>query len=371
VAERHDAHDLAAVVAFADGELAGPELDAAATQIGECPDCALLASDLRALAYADRSLATPARPRDFRLTARDAERLARPGPEPLAAPARLSHDMTSTPATHATHDPELIAAAVGGPLDPSERRAIDDLLATCGACAELHADLVALASAQRALPTPSRPRDFRLTPTDAQRLRPRGLRAVLAAIGSSRDAFSKPLAVGLTTLGLVGLLVGNVPSFGIGGSASLSTVGAESNADGNAKSTYPDGFAEGSGDGTVFGGQDDPPTAAPAAAASVAPSAPAPSAAAVAAPDSAASSAGLPVAPLTRSEPPREAASPVGDTMGDGGTAIAGDMANEDAARLASGARGSSPVLVGSLLLLLAGIALFAARWGAGRLRAS
>jgi anti-sigma factor RsiW len=370
VADRHDAHDLGAVVAFVDGELAGAELEAAAAQVGDCPDCALLVADLRSLALADRALATPVRPRDFRLTAADAERLTQRGPEPLAAATRLGHDMTTTPATHATHDPELIAAALGGSLDPSERRLIDDRLATCGSCAELHADLLAIASAQRALPTPSRPRDFRLTPADAHRLRPRGFRAVLAAIGSSRDAFSKPLAVGLTTLGLVGLLVGAVPSFGLGGATSLSTVGAAVNQYDNGKGTGSDALTEGGGDGTVFGGQDNPPGAAPSSA----PSAAAPSAAAAAAPEpsAAASTAEGPVAPIIRSGAPQTAASPVADTSSNGDAeSLAANRETQEAARLAAAAEGPSPLLLASLLMLLAGIALFAARWGARRLGSS
>ncbi len=358
MADRHDGHDLAAVVAFADGEVAGADLEAAAAQVEDCPDCALLVADLRSLASADRALATPVRARDFRLTVADAERLTRLGPEPLAAPTRLGHDMTGTPATHAAHDPELIAAAVGGAIDPSERRLIDERLSTCSACAELHADLLAIASAQRALPTPSRPRDFRLTPADAHRLRPRGFGAVLAAIGSSRDAFSRPLAVGLTTLGLVGLLVANVPSFGLGGAASASA-GPDTNLYG-AKGS--DAFTEGSGDGNVFGGQDNPPaaSAAPSAAAAAAPE-----------PSAAASIAAQPVAPIARSAPPREAASPVADTATDGNTSLAANTPAGEAARLAAATEGPSPLVVGSVLMLLAGVALFLARWGARRLRHS
>ena len=220
MADRHGSHDLEAIVAFADGELAGAELEAATTQVQDCGDCADLVADLRSLALADRQLATPGRPRDFQLTPADAQRLGRLGPEPLVMATRLGPDMTGTPTTHAAHDPELIAAAVDGMLEGPERLMADAWLAACATCTELHADLLAIASAERALPTPTRPRDLRLTPADAQRLRPRGFRAILAAIGSSRDAFSKPLAVGLTTLGLAGLLVGTVPSLGLGGATS-------------------------------------------------------------------------------------------------------------------------------------------------------
>ena len=73
---RHEDHDLGLVVALADGELSGEELATAEGLVASCPDCAALVLDLRALTVADRSMATPERPRDFRLTPADAARLA-------------------------------------------------------------------------------------------------------------------------------------------------------------------------------------------------------------------------------------------------------------------------------------------------------
>jgi anti-sigma factor RsiW len=377
VADEHGSHDLEAMVAYADGQLAGAELEAATSQVRSCPDCAALVADLRALAIADRELATPVRPRDFRLTPADAVRLGRPGPEPHVIATRLGRDMTDTPTIHAAHDPELIAAAVDRTLDGPDRLKADAWLASCATCAELHADLLAIVSAERALPTPSRTRDFQLTPADAHRLRPRGLRAVLAAIGSSRDAFSKPLAVGLTTLGLAGLLVGTVPSSGLGGatSATLSTVGSSINAYSGAKNGESSGISETNGDGTVFGGQDGTPSAAAsAAAASAAPgaAAPAPSAAASAA----ASAAPQPVTdvggPIVQSAVPREAAgsSPARTATGDT-TALEAGGATDEAARLVGEGQGPSVLLIASIAMLAVGLGLFAARWGARRLRAT
>ena len=110
------------------------------------------------------------------------------------------------PPDHARHDPLVVAAAAdrGGRLPPE--------LAACPDCQALHADLVALAVAVPTAALPSRPRDFSLTPTDAARLRPAGWRGWLGRIGTSRDLVTRPLAIGLTTLGLAGLLVATVPS---------------------------------------------------------------------------------------------------------------------------------------------------------------
>ena len=70
----------------------------------------------------------------------------------------------------------LVASLADRSLAASEREAAEALVASCGLCAALHADLLALRAATRAMPTPARPRDYTLTPADAARLRPAGWR---------------------------------------------------------------------------------------------------------------------------------------------------------------------------------------------------
>ena len=86
---------------------------------------------------------------------------------------------------------------------------------------------MALAAAVPTAALPARPRDYTLSDADAARLRPAGWRRWLAAIGTSRDAVTRPLAVGLTTLGLAGLLVATVP----GALPSAGSAGAAAAAD--------------------------------------------------------------------------------------------------------------------------------------------
>jgi hypothetical protein len=83
----------------------------------------------------------------------------------------------------------------------------------CLRCAALYADLVAVAIALPLAARPIRPRDFRLHVDDARALRRRGWRGWWFAIGSARDKVTRPLAVGLTTVGVAGLLLTAVPSF--------------------------------------------------------------------------------------------------------------------------------------------------------------
>jgi hypothetical protein len=134
-------------------------------------------------------------------------------------------DVRST--SHDQHDPILVAALAADDLAGTDRDHALELTRTCTDCATLHDDLLALARATAAAPPPfaTRPRDFQLTPADAARLRPSGWRRLVAAISSSRTIVSRPLGVGLATLGIVGLLVGNV-QLGSGASAGAPSAAA-------------------------------------------------------------------------------------------------------------------------------------------------
>lgn len=138
----------------------------------------------------------------------------------------MPHASDVQPTSHDRHDTMLVAALAAGDLAATDRDQAIGLTRSCTECATLHDDLVAIARATTALPAPfaAPPRDFRLTPADAARLRPRGWRRLVAALSAPRQAVTRPLGVGLTTLGLVGLLIGNVQ---LGTSASIvSSAGA-------------------------------------------------------------------------------------------------------------------------------------------------
>ena len=206
----HANHDPELIASLLDGDLAGQELATAQMLVVACPSCAALHADLLALSIATRAQAAPARPRDFRLSAADAARLSA---EPDAANARLTGVMTDLPSTsaHASHDTTLVASLADHSLAASERTAAEELVATCSACAALRSDLELLVAATRAMPTPPRPIDYTLTRGQAARLRPNPWRRLVAATGSSRDGFTRQVAIGLTALGLVGLLVSSAP----------------------------------------------------------------------------------------------------------------------------------------------------------------
>jgi hypothetical protein len=117
---------------------------------------------------------------------------------------------------HAQHDLTLVAALAARDADlaPGEVTQARAQVASCADCTDLLADLAAIASAVPTAAFPARPRNYTLTAADAARLRPAGWKRFFKAIGSARDGVTLPLAMGLTTLGMAGLLVATLPSVG-------------------------------------------------------------------------------------------------------------------------------------------------------------
>jgi MYXO-CTERM domain-containing protein len=83
-----------------------------------------------------------------------------------------------------------------------------------------------LITALAAATIPARPRDYRLTADDARRLRSSGSRRWWRSVATPLDGISRPIGMGLATLGVIGLLVGTVssvpgtfPGFGAAGAA--------------------------------------------------------------------------------------------------------------------------------------------------------
>jgi len=113
---------------------------------------------------------------------------------------------------HRNHDQSLIAAHAAGDAEGADLDQARDLVAACAECAALHHDLRAISAALPAMPAPTRPRDFRLTPEQADSLRPAGWRRLLAPLAGPRFAFAAPLGGSLAALGIAGILVAGAAS---------------------------------------------------------------------------------------------------------------------------------------------------------------
>jgi anti-sigma factor RsiW len=361
--EDHAAHDPELIAQSLDRD-APPETRAAVDRlVATCAACAALRNDLLAIAAATTSLPTPARPRDFTITpdvasavrqaTTDRGRDTARG-EPILAGARLTGEMTDTRVTHARHDRLLIANLLDRTPDPAERARGERQLADCADCARLHADLLALSEATKALPVPSRSRDFTLSPADAERLRVRGWRRLIALIGSGRDTFTRPLAIGLTTLGLAGLLVGTVPGFLFVGGATSALQTAE---DASRNAAGGAGTGAGAPEAVTLG------SAAPSAAAASGP------ALAATAPTEAPPAGAFPA-------PTGADASAEPDRLFEGGESspLAGEPADRGAldeytkSLVGDSAGPPSAFVIAAGVLLLVGLGLFGLRWTARRL---
>ena len=142
---------------------------------------------------------------------------------------------------HATHDVVLLAAVADRDQDPATRETVERMIAGCGECAAIAEDLRLLAAGLADLP-PSlpAPRDMRITEAQAARLRRGGLwRVILRPFGAAGLPGLRPLAGAMTALGLVGLLLANVPLALPGSAAMFDTKGAGNGAAVPAPSAAP------------------------------------------------------------------------------------------------------------------------------------
>ena len=266
------------------------------------------------------------------------------------------------------HDDTLVARLAADDLDGPEAAAARTLVAECPACATLLADLRAIIQATATLPAPRRPRDFRLTEADAARLRPAGWRAILRAFGQPRMSVAGPLATGLAALGIGGLLVatlsGGLAGAAAGTAASLPSGAAERAAapSGAAYASTPDQQPQ-----PLAATQS---TAGPASADALTPSAPpvaalapVPSAALSAAPSLAAGLNPKGVLPSPGAAAASSGPGPLASQLADGG----GELSAASPEPLRFGAAdstvlslssGPSPLIVGSVVLLLVGLGL-------------
>jgi hypothetical protein len=100
-------------------------------------------------------------------------------------------------------------------------RHVDALVAGCVECDALAPDLAVLGAALASLRGGRDPghRDFRISATQAAKLRRPGLRGWLRRLTTQRIGITRPLGSALTAIALVGLVASSVPAFAPGGSS--------------------------------------------------------------------------------------------------------------------------------------------------------
>ena len=136
--------------------------------------------------------------------------------------AAMTHTgQTHAPDDHAGHDRQLVVAYACGDLPSEDVADARSLVARCRRCAALVDEIALISTAtRRDLVAPPRPRDFRLTSADAERLHGNAITRLLRRLGSPRLQVLQPLAGAAMAIGLVLMLTTSVlPSFSGAGAA--------------------------------------------------------------------------------------------------------------------------------------------------------
>jgi len=112
---------------------------------------------------------------------------------------------------HEQHDPLLVAQLVARDrLPEDQQREAQRLVSTCGACADLAADLAAVSGAVAWEPVPPRRRDFRLDPEQAERLQGNAATRFLRRLSLPQARAFRPAAAGVMSIGLAFVVAGYV-----------------------------------------------------------------------------------------------------------------------------------------------------------------
>jgi hypothetical protein len=113
---------------------------------------------------------------------------------------------------HRRHDRLLVARLAAGDSYPSEAAAAESLVAGCSECAELAADIRLLSRRTGELRTPRRPRDFRISAEQADRLRGSWFERLMRGIAAPGwGTVLRPVAGAAFALGLMLMVVGALP----------------------------------------------------------------------------------------------------------------------------------------------------------------
>lgn len=115
---------------------------------------------------------------------------------------------------HAQHDALLVAQlAAGDALEAGQQAQAAWLVANCGACAQLAADLRAVSGAVAWEPVPRRHRDLRISPEQAVRARGGVLDRFVRRLAMPQSSTLRPAAAGVMSLGLLFVVAGAVWPF--------------------------------------------------------------------------------------------------------------------------------------------------------------
>lgn len=112
------------------------------------------------------------------------------------------------PHDHSRHDRLLVTRYAADDAYPGESEEARELVASCGECAALAADIRSLMTATAALPPARRRRDFRLSHEQAGRLRGTFVERLVRRLAAPEPSSVRPLAGVAVSIGLVLAVIG-------------------------------------------------------------------------------------------------------------------------------------------------------------------
>jgi hypothetical protein len=112
---------------------------------------------------------------------------------------------------HDRHDRVLLARFAAGDAYPSEQTEAQKLVDGCAECAALATDIRLIAARTADLPQVTRPRDFRISPEQADKLRGSWFDRVMRNFASPGWGVARPLAGAAMAIGLALVVVGALP----------------------------------------------------------------------------------------------------------------------------------------------------------------
>ncbi len=119
----------------------------------------------------------------------------------------------------------MVARHAAGDSYPAEADEARAQIAACSDCAALAADIELLSRSMSKLPAPARPRDFRITPEQADRLRGSWFERAMRRFAGPGMGTLRPVAGVALSIGLVMAVAGSLPSFAPAGPATDLEVG--------------------------------------------------------------------------------------------------------------------------------------------------
>ncbi len=143
----------------------------------------------------------------------------------------LRHDPAPPGGDHQSHERLLLVRLADDDLSDTERPAAEALRAGCPDCAALVRDVDMIARATTSLPSPSRPRDFRMSREQARMARGTFIGRLLERLAAPRLGILQPLGAAAVAIGFVLVVVGmGLPNMG-GASSAVDEPGVYSAAD--------------------------------------------------------------------------------------------------------------------------------------------